>query len=129
MVSHRLMVLAALTLLGAACANPLEGRWEGADSGQRDNEVEFNDELEGRGSLSYTLEGVPSCTQYDVKVTSEDGDDYGIDWECTGNCNGDEFPCGDFDFDMDCVIGDDDTMECDGDGLFRNYGSFEWEKK
>jgi hypothetical protein len=113
------LALAALSLAG--CASPAIGDWRSSDTvANEHNEMKLEDDLSGEATVYFYLDDEPYFADYDV-TWEDEGDTIAVDLECKGDCAS-------FDFKMDCELNDDeDEMECDGDGAFRDY-VFEWKR-
>lgn len=129
--------IAAVALAGCA-GEPVLGEWESTERvGEKRHTLDLSEEGEGTAAIRFYIdvEGYSVLTIAEMDLRWEDRDDgrYRIDLECDevrfpefGESTSD---CSEVDFEMECeLFGDDeDSLECDGDGLFESF-DFEWRR-
>ncbi len=121
-----LLFLSFLAMLLGGCASPVEGEWQSREklsNKERNRLIVLGD---GTANLKMYTALAPSAGLTKIKFEGtwlDDGDEYEFELECDSGC-----PSGtSVDFRMDCVLGENEALDCEARAPFKDYGYFEFE--
>ena len=121
-----LAFLSFFAIVLGGCASPVTGTWQSREklSNKERNRLIVSDD--GTASLKMYAKLAPSAALTKIKFEGtwlDDVDEYEFELKCDSGC-----PSGSsIDFRMDCVLGENETLDCDARAPFQDYGHFEFE--
>lgn len=127
------LALIAVSLLAAACSNPVEGEWRSDKQlpNEQRNSMTVDSDFSGKATIYATPAfDLGAWAKFKFEFDGEEKDD-GYRWDFEMDCKSEQ--CNGDDFKMKCKVfsGDDngglDKLNCTGDGRWTDY-PFDWER-